>query len=115
MFEGVALVLRFVLWLVPGVLAFLAVRAFFPQRYPQAQALPAATPEERSRRSRVGLGLAVAAILAAALVKPFPVGVAVLIIGVLAGFGGGRNPKYLRDREQMRKILEAQAEKKDGG
>jgi hypothetical protein len=110
MFEGVALFLRFVLWLIPGVLAFMAVRSFFPHRY--SANLPSSTPEQQRRRSRVGLGLSVAAMLTAVLVKPFPVGLAVLVIGVLAGFGGGRNPKYLRDREMMEKMLE-QSEKKD--
>ncbi|WP_299427864.1 hypothetical protein, partial [uncultured Meiothermus sp.] len=54
-------------------------------------------------RSRVALGFLVAGILAAALVKPFPVGFAFFVIGGLAALGGGRNPRYARElRERMR-------------
>ncbi len=84
MTEGALLVLRLLLWLLPGILMFLAVRGFF------------------AGRSRVALGLMIGAILAAMLVKPFPVGFAFLLIGGLAGLGGGRNPKYARElRERI--------------
>lgn len=73
------MLLRLLLWVLPGILSFLAVRGFF------------------AGRSRVALGFLLGGILAALLVKPFPVGFAFLVIGGLAGLGGGRNPKYARD------------------
>ncbi|WP_337869186.1 hypothetical protein [Meiothermus sp.] len=79
MTEGAVVVLRLLLWVLPGILTFLAVRGFF------------------AGRRRVALGLLLGGILAALLVKPFPVGFAFLVIGGLAGLGGGRNPKYARD------------------
>ncbi len=84
MTEGAVLVLRLLLWLLPGLLMFLAVRGFL------------------TGRSRVALGLLIGGVLAALLVKPFPVGFAFWVIGGLAGLGGGRNPKYARElRERI--------------
>jgi hypothetical protein len=84
MTEGAVLVMRLLLWILPGVFTFLSVRGFL------------------AGRSRVALGLLVAGILAAVLVKPFPVGFAFLIIGALVGLGGGRNPRYARElRERI--------------
>lgn len=82
MTEGAVLVLRLLLWVLPGILTFLAVRGFF------------------AGRSRVALGFLIGGILAAILVKPFPVGFAFFVVGGLAGLGGGRNPKYARDLHQ---------------
>lgn len=82
MTEGAVLVLRLLLWVLPGILTFLAVRGFF------------------AGRSRVALGFLLGGILAALLVKPFPVGLAFLVIGGLAGLGGGRNPKYARELQE---------------
>ena len=101
MFEGLLVFLRFAVWLIPGVLAFMAVRSFFPNRF--AKTNPTSSPQESSRRARVGIGLTIAALLVAVLVKPFPVGLVVVVLGALAGFGGGRNPKYIRDRELLEK------------
>lgn len=84
MTEGAALLMRLLLWLAPGVLAFLSVRSLL------------------TRRIRVGLGLLVGAVLAALLIKPIPVGLAFLLIGGLAALGGGRNPRYARElRERL--------------
>lgn len=78
------LVLRLFLWLLPGFLMFLAVRGLLAGRH------------------RVALGLLIGGVLAALLVKPFPVGFAFWLIGGLAGLGGGRNPRYARElRERI--------------
>ncbi len=82
MTEGALLLLRLLLWALPGLLAFLAVRAFL------------------AGRSRVGLGLLLGGLLAALLVKPVPVGLAFALIGGLAGLGGGRNPRYAQELHQ---------------
>ncbi|MCS7069209.1 MAG: hypothetical protein RMK51_07565 [Meiothermus sp.] len=84
MTEGAVLVLRLLLWLLPGLLMFLAVRGFL------------------AGRPRLALGFLVGGVLAALLVKPFPVGFAFWLIGGLAGLGGGRNPRYARElRERI--------------
>lgn len=83
MTEGAVLVLRLFLWLLPGLLMFLAVRGFL------------------AGRRRVALGFLMGGILAAILVKPFPVGFAFWLIGGLAGLGGGRNPKYARELREL--------------
>ncbi len=82
MTEGAVLLLRLLLWVLPGILVFLAVRGFW------------------AGRSRVALGLLLAGLLAAALVKPFPAGLAFALLGGLAGLGGGRNPRYARELQQ---------------
>ncbi|WP_027876062.1 hypothetical protein [Meiothermus cerbereus] len=79
MTEGAVLFLRLLLWLLPGILAFLAVRGLL------------------AGRTRVGLGLIIAGVLAAFLIKPIPVGLAFFLIGGLAALGGGRNPRYARE------------------
>lgn len=85
MTEGAVLVMRLLLWILPAILTFLAVRGFL------------------TGRNRVALGLLLGGILAAILVKPFPVGFAFFVIGGLAGLGGGRSPKYARElRERMK-------------
>lgn len=84
MTEGAVLLLRLLLWLLPGVLAFLSVRSLL------------------AGRTRVGLGLLVGAVLAALLIKPIPVSLAFVLIGALAALGGGRNPRYARElRERL--------------
>ncbi|GIW31125.1 MAG: hypothetical protein KatS3mg071_1299 [Meiothermus sp.] len=84
MTEGAVLLLRLLLWLFPGVLAFLSVRGLL------------------TGRIRVGLGLLVGAVLAAFLIKPIPVSLAFLLIGGLAALGGGRNPRHARElRERL--------------
>lgn len=84
MTEGAVLLLRLLLWLFPGMLAFLSVRGLL------------------TGRIRVGLGLLVGAVLAAFLIKPIPVSLAFLLIGGLAALGGGRNPRYARgSRERL--------------
>ncbi|RDI95935.1 hypothetical protein DV704_03160 [Meiothermus sp. QL-1] len=82
MTEGAWLVLRLLLWLLPGLLAFLCVRSFL------------------AGRTRVALGLLAAALFAAFVVKPFPVGLGFLLVGGLAGLGGGRNARYARELEE---------------
>lgn len=79
MTENALLLLRLLLWLLPGVLAFLSVRSLL------------------ARRTRVGLGLLIGGVLAVLLIKPIPVGLAFFLIGGLAALGGGRNPRYARE------------------
>jgi len=84
MTEGALLLLRLLLWLLPGILAFLLVRSWL------------------AGRARVGLGLLVGGLLAALLIKPIAVGLAFFLIGGLAALGGGRNPRYARElRERL--------------
>jgi uncharacterized membrane protein YccF (DUF307 family) len=82
MTEGAVLFLRLLLWLLPGILAFLAVRGLL------------------AGRTRVGLGLIIAGVLASFLIKPIPVGLAFFLIGGLAALGGGRNPRYARELQE---------------
>lgn len=70
MVEGA--LLRLLLWPLPGLLAFLSGRAFW------------------ARRTRVGLGLLLAALLTATLSKPFWVGLASLLVGGLLGLTSPR-------------------------
>lgn len=67
MTELAPLLLRVLLWTLPGILGFLAVRAWFNQRY------------------RVGLGLAIGGLVIALLVKPILLGILVLMLGGLVG------------------------------
>ncbi|RIH88724.1 hypothetical protein Mlute_00512 [Meiothermus luteus] len=67
MTEGAFLLLRLFFWLLPGLLAFLCGRAFW------------------KGRTRVALGLLTVALLAASLSKPFPAGLASLLLGGLLG------------------------------
>jgi len=84
MTEGALLFLRLLLWLLPGILAFLTVRGLL------------------AGRVRVALGLLIAAVLTALLVKPLPVSLAFLLIGGLAALGRGRDTRHLRAlREQI--------------
>ncbi|PZA06248.1 MULTISPECIES: hypothetical protein [unclassified Meiothermus] len=66
------ILLRWALWLLPGVLGLLGVRAWV------------------RRRGRVGLGLLLAGLVAALLVRPLPLGFVLLALGALAGWPTGR-------------------------
>ena len=60
--------LRVLLWLFPALLAFLA------------------WPQWRQGRTRVAVGLLLAALLVAFLVKPVTLGLASLLLGILLGW-----------------------------
>lgn len=70
MTEATFVLLRLVLWLLPAVLGFLAMRAW------------------RDGRARVAGGLALGGLLAGVLARPLPVGLVLLVLGFLAGWGG---------------------------
>ncbi|MER3443118.1 MAG: hypothetical protein C4333_02915 [Meiothermus sp.] len=70
MTEATFVLIRLVLWLLPAVLGFLAMRAW------------------RGGRARVASGLALGGLLAGVLAKPLPVGLVLLVLGFLAGWGG---------------------------
>ena len=85
MTEAAVGLLRILLWLLPGIFSFLAVRGFL------------------AGRVRVGIGMLVAALLVAFIIKPVLVGLGFVVIGALAGLGGGRNPKYKAILEERKK------------
>ncbi|WP_027891417.1 hypothetical protein [Calidithermus chliarophilus] len=68
--EATFVLIRLVVWLLPAVLGFLAMRAW------------------RGGRARVASGLALGGLLAGLLAKPLPVGLVLLVLGLLAGWGG---------------------------
>jgi hypothetical protein len=70
MTELTFVLLRLALWLLPALLGFMAMRAW------------------RGGRSRVAAGLALAGLLCGVLVKPVPIGLVLLAVGLLAGWGG---------------------------
>lgn len=69
MTEATFVLIRLVVWLLPAVLGFLAMRAW------------------RGGRARVASGLALGGLLAGLLAKPLPVGLVLLVLGLLAGWG----------------------------
>jgi hypothetical protein len=64
------LLLRLALWLLPAILGFMAMRAWCGER------------------PRVAAGLALAGLLWGMLVRPLPIGLVLLGVGLLAGWGG---------------------------
>ncbi|WP_018464988.1 hypothetical protein [Calidithermus timidus] len=70
MTELTLVVIRLALWLLPALLGYMSMRAW------------------RAGRSRVAAGLALAGLLCGVLAKPLPVGLVLLLIGLLAGWGG---------------------------
>ncbi len=67
--EATFLLLRLFIWGLPGILAFLSVRALL------------------GRRARVGLGLLIASLVFTAMVKPWVLGLISLGIGALIALG----------------------------
>lgn len=86
MSEATIFLLRLLVWLLPGVLSFLALKAFL------------------QRRPRVGLGLFIAALVFTAFVKPWGLGSLSLVLGALAAFGPLRKTpgKWLEDVTLLR-------------
>ncbi|RIH85173.1 hypothetical protein [Calidithermus roseus] len=70
MTEFTFVVIRLALWLLPALLGFMAMRAW------------------RGGRSRVAAGLVLAGLLCGVLVRPIPIGLVLLLVGLLAGWGG---------------------------
>lgn len=70
MTELTFVLLRLALWLLPAILGFVAMRAW------------------RGGRSRVATGLVLAGLLCGVLARPLPVGLVLLVVGLLAGWGG---------------------------
>lgn len=76
MTELTLILLRLALWLLPGVLGLLGVRAWV------------------RGRGRVGQGLLLAGLVAALLVRPLPLGLVLLVPGALAGWPTGRRAPH---------------------
>lgn len=70
MSELTFVVIRLALWLLPALLGFMAMRAW------------------RGGRSRVATGLALAGLLCGVLARPVPIGLVLLVVGLLAGWSG---------------------------
>lgn len=88
--EATFFLLRLFLWLLPGIAAFLSLRAFL------------------SRRSRVGFGLLIAALVFTAFVKPWVLGLLSLGIGALVALGPRRKTagKWLESTQRLPKERE---------
>jgi hypothetical protein len=86
MSEATIFLLRLLVWLLPGVLSFLALKAFL------------------QRRPRVGFGLLIAALVFTAFVKPWGLGLLSLGLGALVALGPRRRTagKWLEDAALLR-------------
>lgn len=84
MTEGAAVLLRILSWVAPGICGFMTIRSLF------------------SRRLRVALGMGIAGIVLALLIKPIVAGFLFLLVGALVGLGGRRKSAgYWIEQERL--------------